>query len=123
MELDTRDRSIQIKDAYFAFLDQHIEDVLSGKAPEFLELGQIAQALAVSHGHLSDTIQKVCGQHPCHFYDAKIIEKAKQLLVGTDKPIAEIALSLTYDPSNFSKFFKKWTGQTPGTFRKQHTAG
>ena len=113
-------RGAEIAKDYFSFLDQHIEDVLSGKAPEFMELGAIAQKLAISHGHLSDTIQKEFGQHPCHYYDAKIIDKAKELLLETDKPIAEIALLLTYDPSNFSKFFKKWTGETPGTFRKQH---
>nr|WP_315095501.1 AraC family transcriptional regulator [Chryseobacterium timonianum] len=34
--------------------------------------------------------------------------------------IAEIARKFTYDPSEFSKFFKKRTGQTPGNFRKQY---
>jgi AraC-like DNA-binding protein len=59
------------------------------------------------------------GKHPCHFYDEKIISKAKELLKNKEVSIAQISLSLTYDPSNFSKFFKKWTGMTPGQFRKQ----
>jgi len=113
-------RSREITQAYFDFLDRHIDDVINGRTEEFMELGQIAQQLAISHGHLSDTIQKTKGQHPCHFYDAKIIEKAKQMLLETDNPVADIALLLTYDPSNFSKFFKKWTGTTPGNFRKKH---
>ncbi len=41
------------------------------------------------------------------------------MLSETDKSIAEIAKTLTYDPSNFSKFFKKIVGQTPGQFRKK----
>ena len=40
------------------------------------------------------------------------------LLKETKASIAQIAIQLTYDPSNFSKFFKKWTGLTPGNFRK-----
>lgn len=116
----TSNRSRDITAAYFSFLDQHIEDVVSGRAEDFMEIGEIAQQLAVSHGHLSDTVQKQTGQHPCHFYDGKIIDKAKSLLLQTKKPIAEIALLLTYDPSNFSKFFKKWTNQTPGQFRRTH---
>ncbi|WP_407518295.1 helix-turn-helix domain-containing protein [Elizabethkingia anophelis] len=111
-------RSKEILTSYFAFLDQHIDDVVQGRVPEFMELNQIARELAVSHQHLSDTIQQETGHHPCHFYDEKIIDQAKKLLKETEVPIAQVAIQLTYDPSNFSKFFKKWTGQTPGNFRK-----
>ena len=111
-------RSKEITDKYFAFLDTHIEEVANGKVTDFLELNQIAQLLHVSHTHFSDTIQQSTGHHPCYFYDLKIIEKAKQLLIQTDSSIASIAKKLTYDPSNFSKFFKSWTGKTPGNFRK-----
>ncbi|MGE7774768.1 helix-turn-helix domain-containing protein [Chitinophaga sp. NPDC101104] len=111
-------RSTTIVLQYLDFIDRHIEDVVHGDAPEFLELNQIARELAVSHQHLTDIIQKEKGNHPCHFYDAKIIEKAKSLLRDPDVSIAEVAMKLTYDPSNFSKFFKKWTGETPGEYRK-----
>ncbi|OPB87489.1 helix-turn-helix domain-containing protein [Elizabethkingia ursingii] len=111
-------RSKEILTSYFAFLDQHIDDVVQGRVSEFMELNQIARELAVSHQHLSDTVQLETGHHPCHFYDEKIIDQAKKLLKETNVPIARVAAQLTYDPSNFSKFFKKWTGQTPGHFRK-----
>ncbi|PUB27529.1 AraC-like DNA-binding protein [Elizabethkingia sp. YR214] len=111
-------RSKEILTSYFAFLDQHIDDVIQGRVSEFMELNQIARELAVSHQHLSDTVQLETGHHPCHFYDEKIIDQAKKLLKETKVPIARVATQLTYDPSNFSKFFKKWTGQTPGYFRK-----
>jgi len=110
-------RSTKISNQYFDFLDKHIDDVINGRVSEFMELNQIARELAVSHNHLTDTIQKEKGNHPCHFYDAKIIDKAKELLANSDISIAKIALTLTYDPSNFSKFFKKWTGETPGSFK------
>jgi len=119
MENSENKRSEQITKQYFAFLDQHVEDVVNGYAMDFLELNQIANVLNISHSHLSDTLQKSTGHHPCHFYDLKIIEKAKSLLKDTDLSIAFIAKKLTYDPSNFSKFFKKFTGQTAGQFRKQ----
>ncbi|NLR57734.1 helix-turn-helix transcriptional regulator [Chitinophaga polysaccharea] len=108
-----------ITQAYFTFLDKHITDVINGDAPHFMELNQIAAAMFVSHAHLTATIQQTMGHHPCHFYDGKIIDAAKKMLAETDKPIAEIANILTYDPSNFSKFFKKITGQTPGHFREK----
>lgn len=113
-------RNEEITKAYFDFLDSHLTDLVGGKAIEMLELNQIADALFLSHGHLTDTIRETTGYHPCHFYDEKIIDQAKRLLIGTDQSIAAIAQKLTYDPSNFSKFFKKLTGQTPGEVRKQH---
>ena len=121
---DTKQNNIkrgeEITTDYFAFVEQHIEDVVNGQTMDFLELNQIAKALHVSHSHLSDTLQQQTGHHPCHFYDLKIIDKAKSLLANTDLSIAVIAKKLTYNPSNFGKFFKKFAGQTAGEFRKEH---
>lgn len=114
-------RGDEIKQTYFDYLDKHINEVVAGIAFSFKEINQIADDLAISHTHLTDTIQKETGNHPCHFYDLKIIDKAKEMIVNTDYSIAEIARVLTYDPSNFSKFFKKFTGLTPGNYRKENT--
>lgn len=113
-------RSEEITEKYFKLLDRHLADIVSGEATEMMQLKQIASALFLSHGHLTDTIQQTMGHHPCHFYDLKIIEQAKNLLANADYSIAEVAKKLTYDPSNFSKFFKKFTTQTPGEYRKAH---
>lgn len=104
---------------YLDFLDEHIQNVVNHVEEDFLEINQIADRLYVSHTHLTDTVQKETGHHPCHFYDLKIIEVAKSLLSEQSNTIAGVARKLTYDPSNFSKFFKKFTGLTPGQFRSQ----
>ena len=117
---DLLKRGQEITENYFRFLDEHINDVVSGRTDEFLEINEIADTLFISHKHLTDTLQQETGHHPCHFYDDKIIEKAKDLLLNTEQSVSEIAKLLTYDPSNFSKFFKKFTGQTPGQFRKEN---
>jgi len=112
-------RNEEITSQYFAVLDQHLAELVSGKTSKMLELNQIANILCISPKHLSQTIQLTQGNHPCHFYDKKILEEAKKLLTNSSQPIAEIAEKLTYDPSNFSKFFKKYTGETPGQFRNR----
>ena len=117
---DQLKRSEEITQIYFQFLDKHIADVIAGNVSDFMEINEIASAIFLSHKHLTDTVQKETGNHPCYFYDLKIIEQAQKMLLETDKSIAEIARILTYDPSNFSKFFKKFTKQTPGQFRKEH---
>lgn len=112
-------RNEEITRAYFALLDKHLADIVSGRETEMMELNQIADELSISPTHLSDTIQETMGHHPCHFYDGKILEQAMRLLAETDMSIAEIARLLTYEPSNFSKFFKKFRYETPGQFRER----
>lgn len=117
-EQDIFKRSKEITENYFQFLDKHIADVVSGAVNDFMEINQIASELFLSHKHLTDTVQKETGNHPCHFYDLKIVEVAKKMLSERDQSVSEIARILTYDPSNFSKFFKKFVGVTPGQFCK-----
>lgn len=71
-------RSKEITENYFQFLDKHIADVVVGTVDQFMEINQIASELFLSHKHLTDTIQKETGNHPCHFYDLKILEEAKK---------------------------------------------
>lgn len=112
-------RGTQITSQYLLFLDRHIDDVIQGRTAEFMAVSAIARELAISHSHLSDTVQKEKGNHPSYFYNLKIITKAQELLTCSSLSVAKIAFLLTYDASNFSKFFKKWTGETPGRFRKR----
>ena len=112
-------RGAQITRQYLLFLDKHIDDVIQGRTMEFMALNKIAREIAVSPKHLCYTVQKEKGKHPGYFYNLKIIAKAKELLISSSLSIAKIALLLTYDASNFSKFFKKWTVETPGRFRKK----
>jgi AraC family transcriptional regulator of adaptative response / methylphosphotriester-DNA alkyltransferase methyltransferase len=119
--IKTISRSEEITLSYFNFLNQHIESVVSGDTPEFLQLNEIAGELCISHQHLTDTVQKQTGNHPCYFYDLKIIEHAQLMLKDPGLSVAEVAKILTYDPSNFGKFFKKIVGETPKTWRTKRT--
>lgn len=68
--------------------------------------------------HLSNTIKLVTGNSPCAFFEDKILDIAKQHLEENKISITEIATMLTYDPSNFTKFFKRFAGMTPKQYRK-----
>ncbi|AZB33373.1 helix-turn-helix domain-containing protein [Chryseobacterium bernardetii] len=115
-----KSRSEEISEKYFEFLDRHIDDVISARTADFMGLHQIASELGISHKHLINVIQHEFGNHPSYFYDFRIIKITKEILLKEDISIAEVARKFTYDPSNFSKFFKSRTGQTPGSFRRQN---
>lgn len=49
-------------------------------------------------------------------------ERAVAELTNTDRAIADIASQVGYsDPALFSRSFKKWTGQSPKQYRKNHS--
>ena len=54
------------------------------------------------------------------YYDAEALHLSKRDLLGSDKPIAEIAYSLGFDyPQHFTRLFKKQTGLSPTEYRNQ----
>ncbi len=113
-----KNRNEEIFSSYLAFLDQHLEEILSGEAADMLHINQIAEKLFLSPGHLTNTVKLVSGHHPCYYYDHKIIKVTNDLLIDTQISASEIARKLTFDPSNFIKFYRSLTGITPTEFRK-----
>jgi AraC family transcriptional regulator of adaptative response / methylphosphotriester-DNA alkyltransferase methyltransferase len=112
-------RQYEITDAYMNVLDKHLLDIVEGRVDEMYEIRDIAKELHIHPTHLTDTVKYVTGFHPCVFYQDKIIAIAKSLLEQNDMPINTIAATLTYDPSNFTKFFKRFTRQTPKQYREE----
>lgn len=110
-------RSKEITGAFLKVLDQHMGDLKSGKAESTFEVQDIAAMLHIHPTHLSNTIQEEIKRSPCDIYEERLMDVAKELILTTDLSIAEIARQLTFDPSNFSKFFKHFAGTTPKKFR------
>jgi AraC family transcriptional regulator, regulatory protein of adaptative response / methylphosphotriester-DNA alkyltransferase methyltransferase len=113
-------RKKEIVQQYLAELDKHIKQLKEGKADKALEIKDFAGMLYVHPVHLSNTIKEVTGLSTCNLYENRLLNVSKELLLTTTLPIAQIARQLTYDPSNFTKFFKTYTGTTPKKFRNQH---
>ena len=56
------------------------------------------------------------------FVDERVILEIKRLLIHTHLSVKEIAEATGFDePTNLIKFFKRYTGQTPLSFRDQLT--
>lgn len=113
-------RSKEITAAFLKELDKHLEDLRSGRAESTFEVQDIAALLHIHPTHLSNTIQEELKRSPCDIYEEKLMNIAKDLILSTNRSIADIARQLTFDPSNFSKFFKHFAGMTPRQFRESH---
>jgi AraC-like DNA-binding protein len=113
-------RSKEITSAFLKELDQHMDELKSGKAIATFEVQDIAALLHIHPTHLSNTIQEELKRSPCDIYEERLMNVAKELILTTNLSIAAIARHLTFDPSNFNKFFKHFSGTTPKRFRDAH---
>lgn len=112
-------RQNEITQSYLAELDKHIAEILSGEATEMFEIRDFAKILHIHPRHLSNTVKFVTGKSPCSFFEEKILDIAKEKLACSKMSISQIAFDLTFDPSNFTKFFKRFEGITPKDYREK----
>ena len=112
-------RQHEIYADYLRAVDQHLADLVAGRATEMFEIRDLAGVMCIHPTHLSNTIKLVTGNSPCHDFQQRILAVAQQLLRDTDQPVAAVAATLTYDPANFTKFFKRFGGCTPKQYREQ----
>ncbi len=112
-------RQHEIYADYLREIDRHLADLVAGRATEMFEIRDLAGVLCIHPTHLSNTIKLVTGHAPCYDFQLRILAVAQQLLRDTNQPIAAVAATLTYDPANFTKFFKRFGGCTPRQYREQ----
>jgi len=113
-------RQHEIAKDYLAILDKHLSDIVEGRVTEMYEIRDIANQMHIHPVHLSNTIKIATGVHPCFFYEEKIMNIAKSMLEKNEMSINAIATLLTYEPSNFTKFFKRFESKTPKQYRESY---
>jgi AraC-like DNA-binding protein len=78
-----------------------------------------AELLYITPNHLNAICKDMLGQSAGEVIRNRVILEAKRLLINLSLPVTQIAYQLNFtDNSYFTKFFKKYTGQTPEDFRK-----
>lgn len=112
-------RQQEITADFLAEVDKHLVDILSGKTDKIHHIKDFAALLTIHPVHLSNTIKMTTGHSPCYFYEEKLMDEARRRLQEGELTIAEIAGRLTFDTSNFTKFFKRFEGITPSAYRQR----
>ena len=112
-------RQAEITQTFFNEVEKHLIDIMEGKADKMYHIKDFAAILFIHPVHLSNTIKLTTGYSPCHFFEEKLMNEARRLLREGRLSIAEIADRLTFDTSNFTKFFKRFEGMTPSAYRQR----
>lgn len=99
-------------------LNDYFTELNRGNARENLSLTSIAQQLHLHPNYLSNLIKAQSGKTVSQIIRERMVLEAKALLRNSHMTISEIAYFLLFkDTSNFAKFFKNNTGQSPSAFK------
>jgi AraC-like DNA-binding protein len=89
-------------------------DLVERDAARRHRIADYAAELAVTPGHLSVLCTQYAGQRAKRLLDSLLASRARRMLLSTDESAARVGASLGFeDPSYFSRFFRRETGQTP----------
>jgi AraC family transcriptional regulator, transcriptional activator of pobA len=78
-----------------------------------------ADLLAVSSNHLNALCKAYLGKQAGEVIRNRILLEAKRLLINLNQNVGEVGYALNFsDNSYFTRFFRKYTGQSPEEFRR-----
>ena len=81
---------------------------------------QLATEVGVHPVYLSTVFRKFQNQTIGRYIQRRRVQYASELLLQKELPLSQIALSSGFsDQSHFTRIFKRFTGTTPGDFRKK----
>lgn len=96
------------------------KELLEAKFREEKSVNKYANALSISVKQLHKATTTLLEKTPKQIIDERVVLEAKRLLVHSNQSIKEIAYELGYDePTNFIKYFRKHSNNTPSEFRVQ----
>lgn len=105
----------------FSQMVQKIVDIVQEESQQDLNLSVLAEELHINVVYLGQLFKKETQSSFSQYLNQIRIRKAQQLLLHTEKNIAEIAEEIGYNNTNyFSKMFKKLNGLTPKEFREKY---
>ena len=85
-----------------------------------ISLKEISKVAGLSPPYFSTIFKEEMGENLSKYLNRLRVEKASNLLLETDMPLAEIASCCCFeDQSWFSKIFKAYTGISPGKYRNK----
>lgn len=101
-------------------LQQRLKDLINGHSEMYHDVSWYAEKLGVSPDYLSRITKECNGKSVRLWINESLISKATVLLRQKDLSIKEISEMLNFtDQSSFGRFFRKNTGRSPKSFRKE----
>ncbi|MEG1522412.1 MAG: helix-turn-helix domain-containing protein, partial [Bacteroidales bacterium] len=105
----------------FEFLiDEYLDSCMPQKQG-LPSVSYFADKVFLTANYFGDLVKRETGKSAQEHIQFKLIEKAKDRIVGTNLTMSEIAYELGFQyPQHFGRLFKRQVGVTPNDYRKQN---
>jgi AraC family transcriptional regulator len=96
-----------------------VMDMIEGELATSLSIARLAASVQLSEFHFCRMFRHATGHSPRAFITMRRMDLARQLLWGTDKPLAEVAGAVGYRThAYFTSVFHLHVGMPPGQYRR-----
>lgn len=111
-------RNLRVGSDRTAALIRKAKTMLAERVETSVDMADLARELSLSYPHFRRVFRQYTNLAPHQYFLQLRINRAKELLRGTDLPVKSIASMLGFENSYyFSRFFKKKVGHPPGEWR------
>jgi len=101
-----------------AYKLRRVIDLMNQRLAEAFCLVDLAEAAQLSEYHFSRLFKRATGLSPSQYFIHLRMDRARQLLLDTDRSIIDIGMEVGYSsPSHFSQVFRAKVGTTPSAYR------
>lgn len=95
-------------------------DYIHARLAEPVGLQELADIAGLSAFHFARAFKQSVGDPPHRYQTRRRIEKACELLAGTDMSVVEIAAAVGYEaPQTLTRLFRREMGATPSAWRRE----
>ncbi|MGU3497167.1 helix-turn-helix domain-containing protein [Xanthobacteraceae bacterium A53D] len=99
---------------------RRVNDYMLGSLDRAIGLDELAGLVDLSRFHFATSFKLATGMTPHEWLTSLRMNRARELLARTDRPIIAIALEVGYEtPSAFSAIFRKVAKITPSAYRRE----
>jgi transcriptional regulator GlxA family with amidase domain len=100
---------------------RRLQEYIDSHLSEAIELEGLAALAGLSLHHFARAFKTSAGVPPHAYVLRRRVDKARDLLISTDHPVADIALAAGFsDQSHLSRHFRQSVGVSPSAFRRFH---
>lgn len=99
--------------------ERRAKDLLAGQLARNVSLAEVAGECRLSRSHFGKAFRQSVGVTPHAWLTARRIEAVKQMLLGSNEPLSEIAQACGFaDQSHLTRVFGARVGQSPAQWRR-----
>ena len=97
---------------------RRVQEYVDTHLSESMDLAELAAVAGLSVYHFARAFKQSAGVTPHHHLVRRRVERAQEMLAGSELPLSEIALATGFsDQSHLARHFRQLVGITPGQFR------